>query len=316
MALQHLYKPDHSRQLKKSDLMKKTLIAFSSLFLLTSCREHSRDFDATGTFEAVETIISAEATGMLVQFNAEEGILLQAGEITGFIDSTQLVLKKKQLVSQVRSVLSRKPDVKAQVAALQEQLRQAGHEQQRITRLVQAEAATQKQLDDATAQVAILEKQIKALKSSLGITSSSLYEETGPLQAQLEQVQDQLNKCRLVNPVTGTVLTQYTRQHEMVVAGKPLYKIADLSTIQLRAYITGNQYASLKLNQQVKVRTDDGQGGYKAYTGTVIWISEKAEFTPKTIQTRDERANLVYAIKIRVKNDGFLKIGMYGEMNL
>ena len=294
--------------------MKKTLIAFSSLFLLASCRENSRNFDAAGTFEAVETIISAEATGTLTRFNAEEGRFLRAGEVTGFIDSTQLALKKKQLESQVRAVLSRKPDVNTQAAALQEQLRQAEHEQQRITRLVQAEAATQKQLDDVTAQVAIIKKQMDALKSTLIITSASLNEETGPLQAQLEQVQDQLNKCRLVNPVTGTVLTQYSRQHEMVTAGKPLYKIADLSTIQLRAYITGDQYASLKLNQQVQVRVDDGLAGFKSYTGIVTWISEKAEFTPKTIQTRDERANLVYAVKIRVKNDGFLKIGMYGEM--
>lgn len=283
-------------------------------FTLMSCNRNANKYDASGTFESVETIVSSEATGTIRMLNIEEGQVLNPGDDIGYIDSTQLYLRKKQLLAQVTALLSKKPDVAAQLAALNEQLKQALTEQQRMARLVKADAATTKQLDDMNAQVAIIKKQIAAQESALGITVNSLNEETLPLTIQVEQLNDQLAKCRIINPVKGTVLTKYAEDHETTAMGKPLYKIADLSEIILRAYVTGDQFASIKNGQQVKVLVDDINGTYREYPGIIEWISDKAEFTPKTIQTKDERANLVYAIKIRVKNDGKLKIGMYGEV--
>jgi HlyD family secretion protein len=292
----------------------KNILIISTTLLLASCSGNDNLYDASGTFEATEIIVSAEASGLIKAFNLEEGEVVQAGQYIGSIDSVQLYLNKKQLQAQIQAVLSRRPDVATQIAALQEQLKQAHREQQRISKLLKADAATQKQLDDATAQVAIINKQIEGQRSSLRITSTSLSEETLPLTVQIEQLNDQLEKCRIVNPITGTVLTKYAEPNEMTANGKPLYKVADLSQIILRAYITGDQFAQVKLNQQVQVLVDAQDGNYTTYTGTVVWISDKAEFTPKTIQTKDERANLVYATKIKVKNDGKLKIGMYGEV--
>jgi len=292
---------------------KLTLIAIM-VMVVVSCKNNKNESDASGTFEAVETIVSAEANGTLKELNIEEGQVIEQGKIIGYIDSTQLYLKRKQLLAQVKALLSKMPDVPAQVAALEEQLRQAEREQKRITNLVKADAASQKQLDDINTQINVLKKQINAQQSSLSITASSLSEETGPLKIQVEQLDDQLEKCRIINPVKGTVLVKYAETNEMTMMGKPLYKIADLSTIILRAYITGDQFSQVKTGQAVKVLVDDGKSSFKEYDGVVEWISDKAEFTPKTIQTKDERANLVYALKIKIKNDGILKIGMYGEV--
>lgn len=282
--------------------------------LLASCTDDRSAYDASGTFEAVETIISAEASGVIQELNVQEGQLLQTGQMVGYIDSTQLHLKKRQLQAQIGAVLSRKPNVAIQLAALQEQLHQAIREQQRIANMAEADAATPKQLDDANAQVAVIKKQIAAQRSSLGITASSLTEEASPLEIQIAQLEDQLAKSRIVNPLEGTVLVKYAEANETATVGKPLYKIADLSSIILRAYVTGPQFTQIKLHQQVTVLVDDAAGKYREYEGIVEWISDKAEFTPKTIQTKDERENLVYATKIRVKNDSLLKIGMYGEV--
>ena len=296
--------------------MKTSIIALTFAAALASCSTGENKYDATGTFEAIETIVSAEATGTIQSFNVEEGQVLQSGSTIGYIDSTQLFLKRKQLQAQIRAVLSKKPNITTQLAALLEELDQAEREQRRIANLLKFDAATQKQLDDATAQVAIIKRKISAQESSLGITTASLREETFPLQVQIEQLDDQLTKCKIINAVNGTVLTKYAETYETAVTGKPLYKIADLSNIILRAYITGDQFSQVKLNQKVTVLIDDAEGKYKEYSGTVQWISDKAEFTPKTIQTKDERANLVYAVKIGVKNDGLLKLGMYGEVKL
>jgi HlyD family secretion protein len=302
----------------KLSMKKRNLQILSSVvmavFILASCNNHENDFDASGSFEAEETIISAEAPGTIQQFDLEEGQLLKAGQILGFIDSTQLYLKKRQLESQIKSTLSQKPNISTQIAALQVQLKSAEREQARVSNLLKAGAATQKQMDDMNAQVDMLKKQLAAQRSSLGITSGSITEQTSPLKIQIEQTQDQLSKCRIINPVDGTVLTKYAEAKEMASPGKPLYKIADLSTVILRAYITGDQLSKVKLNQKVKVLVDDGPDKYKTYEGIVTWISDKAEFTPKTIQTKEERANLVYAVKIKVKNDGLLKLGMYAEV--
>ncbi|MGC3944284.1 MAG: HlyD family efflux transporter periplasmic adaptor subunit [Chryseolinea sp.] len=284
-------------------------VAGITLFVI-SCSPKESKYDASGTFEAVETIVSAEATGALKAFNVEEGQVLQPGQQIGYVDSVQLYLKKKQLQAQIRAVLARTPNVSKQLSALYAQLDHARNEQQRVARLLKADAATPKQYDDATAQVSVIERQIEGQQSSLAVTTKGIGEDVLPLQIQIEQLNDQLFRCRIINPVGGTVLVKYAEAFEMTSPGKALYKVADLSTLVLRTYVTGEQLPSIKIDQSVKVLTD----GQSASDGKIEWISDKAEFTPKTIQTKDERANLVYAIKIRVPNDGRLKIGMYGEV--
>ncbi len=291
-----------------------TTILAASVLLIASCGEKKKGFDATGSFEAVETIISAEAAGKLLSFDVEEGQQLKAGQYIGYVDSTQVYLKKQQVSAQIKALLSKKPIVSTQIAALMEQLRAAEREQRRVSSLVKADAATPKQLDDANATIDVIKKQIEAQRSSLEISTRGITNDAYPMTIQVTQLNDQLEKCSIINPVNGTVLSKYAEANEITAPGKPLYKIADLSTIVLRVYITGDQLPKVKLNQQVTVLTDDGNGGYKQTNGTINWISDKAEFTPKTIQTKDERANMVYAMKVKVKNDGSYKIGMYGEV--
>ena len=290
-----------------------TWMALTALLML-SCKQAPQLYDASGSFEAIETLIPADASGIIQQLDIREGQVIDSGQVIGYIDSTQLHLRKKQLEAQIKAVLSKKPNISRQLAAYQVQLDQARHELARIDRLVKADAATPKQLDDAKSMVAVIEKQMEALQSTLSITSEGLSQDTGPLFTQIAQFNDQIRRCVITNPVKGTVLTTYAEPFEMAVPGKPLYKIADLSSIILRAYITGDQLTGRRLGDQVTVMVDDTSGTYKTYSGTIEWISDKAEFTPKTIQTKDERANLVYAMKIRVANDGYLKIGMYGEV--
>ncbi len=294
--------------------MKNIYIIACLLLTVTACHKQEKDIDASGTFEGSEVIISSEATGVVKQLDIEEGQLLEAGQYLGYIDTVQLFLRKKQLIAQIRSTLSQRPDVNKQLAALQVQLSSAEREQKRVASLVKADAATPKQLDDANAQVEMIRRQITAQTSSLGIASGSISQQAHPLEVQVEQLNDQLARCRIINPVKGTVLSKYTEANEISTVAKPLYKIADLGSLVLRAYVTGDLFAKVKLGQTVKVLVDDGAGKYRTYQGTVEWISNKAEFTPKTIQTKDERANLVYAVKIRVRNDGLLKIGMYADV--
>lgn len=294
----------------------KTFIPIGAALLaaLSACKDKQNTFDATGSFEAEETIISAQASGTIIQFDIEEGQTLTAGRKIGYIDSTQLYLRKKQLTTQIRALLGKKPNVSVQLAALGAQLKTAEKEKLRIISLIKADAVPTKQLDDIEATILLIKKQIDAQRSSLEITSEGIGKDALPLYVQIEQLNDQLDKCTIVNPVNGTVLAKYAEANEMAAVGKPLYKIADLSQIILRAYITNNQLASVRLHQKVKVQTDDGKGGFLVTEGIVTWINDKAEFTPKTIQTKEERANLVYAIKVKVKNDGSYKIGMYGEV--
>lgn len=291
------------------------IAAFSGIILFATACKNENTFDASGSFEAVEVIVSAEGNGVLEEFNIEDGQVLQAGQLIGYIDSTQLFLKKKQLEAQIVALLAKRPNIPVQLSSLQEQLKTAEVEQKRITSLLKSDAATTKQLDDVNAQIEIIKKQIEAQKSTLVISSEGINKDVLPLQVQVEQLDDQLQKCKIVNPINGTVLTKYAEQNEMAATGKALYKIADLSTIILRVYISSNQLAQVKLNQKVKVHTDDGTGGFKEDEGTITWINDKGEFTPKTIQTKDERANMVYAIKIRMPNNGVYKIGMYGEVS-
>ncbi|MFI5148806.1 MAG: HlyD family secretion protein [Bacteroidia bacterium] len=293
-----------------------SFLALASAALFTSCNRSASDSDASGSFESVETIISTEAAGTLMQFDVEEGQTLKPGQLVGYVDSMQLYLRKMQLQAQISSTLGQQPDIPVQVAALQTQLAEAEKNQQRTANLFKAKAATQQQLDDMTSQVETLKKQIEAQRSSLGITSHTLNLETTPLQRQIDQLNDQLKKCKVVNPVHGTVLSKYAQAHEVANPGKALYKIAETDTLILRVYITGTQISQIKLGQRVTVQTDDGAKKYRNYNGIIYWVSDKSEFTPKTIPTKEERADLVYAIKVRVPNDGFLKIGMYGQIKL
>ena len=290
------------------------IISTVILLLMGSCENGGNQFDASGAFEAEEVIISAEAMGRIMELNIEEGQILKTGQVIGYVDSTQLFLKKKQLEAQIEAVMSNKPNVSVQLSALQKQLNAATNERKRIENLLKADVATQKQLDDVNTQIEVIKSQMSALKSTLSNSTDNINKNASTLSVQIEQINDQLEKCKIVNPMAGTVLTKYAMANEMGSPGKPIYKIADLSSIILRVYVSGNQLPEIKLNQKVKVNTDDGQGGFNESEGTITWINNKAEFTPKTIQTKDERANMVYAVKVKVKNDGRYKIGMYGEL--
>lgn len=294
--------------------MKKIWFIISAVVVFGSCSNEENTFDATGTFEAKEIIVSTGVAGKIIALNTDEGEQLDANKIVGMIDTTQLYLKKQQLQAQIKAVLSKQPDINTQIASLQEQIKTANSEKIRIDNLLNAGVATQKQADDIRSQIAVLQKQLDAQQSALQITSQSIYQEVAPLTIQIAQIDDQLLQSAIVNPVKGTVLTLYAEQGEYTAPGKAIYKVADLSEMTLRAYISGTQLSNVKLGQKVKVKIDNGEKTYTDMEGIIYWISDKAEFTPKTIQTKEERANLVYGIKIRVPNDGSIKIGMYGEI--
>ena len=289
----------------------KPLFIAATLF---ACSNETSTFDASGAFEATETIVSSEASGKIMALRIEEGQEVKAGEVVGFIDSTQLFLTRLQLIQNRKAILSGRQNVKTQVEALQNELDNAVADKTRIENLVKGQVASQKQLDDAITRVDVIKSRLAALNSTLSTNNSALTEQGSTLAIQLQLVEDQLRKCKIVNPSNATVLVKYSNAFEMTSAGKPIYKIADLSSLTLRAYVSGDQLSSIKLGQKLKVIVDDRQGGSKNYEGSISWISDKAEFTPKTIQTKEERANLVYAVKIIVKNDGFLKIGMYADV--
>lgn len=297
------------------------------VLLLSSCSNSKNDYDATGNFEADEVIVSAEQNGQLLSFSISEGDKIKAGDTVGQIDVTIPTLQKEQAEATISALKSKtfSPEVqndvvKRQLAVQQAQLDQALKEKTRIENLYKEEAATGKQLDDISAQVDQLKKQINVTREQLKLNVSntqtqnrSILSEKNPLEKTVQQFQEQIKKGWIINPISGTVLIRYALKGEFEMIGKPLYKIASMDTLTLKAYVTESKLHEIKTGQQVTVRIDDGDGKYKNYTGIISWISQKSEFTPKTIQTKDERANLVYAIKIRVKNDGYLKIGMYGE---
>jgi HlyD family secretion protein len=289
-------------------------LAAVGIILFSACSPEEKSFDASGSFEAIETIISSEVSGTILELNIEEGQEIQRGYQVAVIDSVQLHLKKAQLEAKYMAILSKSPDIAIQLSALESQLATAEKEKLRISNLLQGDAATKKQLDDINANIEVIKKQIAAQKSTLNITRDGISKDANSIQIQIAQIEDQLKRSRIINPLNGTVLAKYAQKNEITSMGKPIYKIADLSNLTLRAYITGDQLAKIKLNQKVKVLTDNGDGGFNETEGTVTWINDKAEFTPKTIQTKDERANLVYAIKVNVVNDGTYKIGMYGEI--
>ncbi len=295
--------------------MKRIFICCTLPLLAAACGRNG-DFDATGTFEATEVVVSAEAAGRILRFDAEEGDRLEAGRQVGAIDTVQLYLQKLQLERQRASVVSNRPDIAKQVASLREQIAKQQTERRRVENLLRDGAATTKQLDDIDAQIKVLDGQLEAQLSTLRNNAASIDENSSSIELQIARIEDQLAKCRIASPVAGTVLAKYSQAGELASVGRPLMKVADLDRIYLRAYFTSDQLAALKLGQEVTVTADFGGDSRFDYPGRIVWIASESEFTPKTIQTRDSRANLVYAVKIAVENDGRLKIGLYGEVKL
>lgn len=293
--------------------MKYTICGAIALALV-ACGSGDGDYDATGTFEATEVVVSAEQNGRLMTFDAEEGNMVEAGQQVGLIDTVQLFLRAEQIGATKTVYASQRPETEKQIAATREQLAKAKLEYERYSGLVKEGAANQKQLDDAESQMKVLQKQLTAQLSQLNISTNSLNAQISTADVEKLQVLDQLYKCRVISSISGTILESYAECGEYATIGKPLFKAADIEQMYMRAYVTTAQLQNVKIGQTVRVFADYGDGDRKEYEGKVTWISSKSEFTPKTILTDDERADLVYAVKVLVKNDGYIKIGMYGEV--
>lgn len=287
---------------------------FLAALLPVACSNNKTDYDASGIFESTELIVSSQVSGQLMEFTVTEGQQLQAHSYLGYVDTTQLYLKKQQLMASRTAVSSRSTSVPRQIASLKEQIATQKRELARFGNLVKLNAANQKQVDDIQSQLSVLEKQLAAQTELLVNNNQGISGESTALESQIAQIEDQLLKSRITSPIQGTVLTKYAEQGEFTAPGKALFKVSDMQQMYLRAYITSDQLTQLKQGQSVTVYADFGEDKMRTYPGTISWIADKAEFTPKTIQTRNERANLVYAVKIAVTNDGYLKNGMYGEV--
>ena len=292
----------------------KYLMGLVLVLLATACGHKKGNYDASGTFESVETLVSAQANGQIEAFDVIEGQQLTANVEIGYIDTIQLHLKKEQLLANIKSVDSRSYNVALQIASIKQQISKQQTELQRFQNLVKSNAANQKQVDDIQASIDLLQRQLAAQTETLENNNSSISSEVKGLAMQVEQVEDLIRKSIISSPIDGTVLVKYAEIGEIATQGRALFKVADVNNLYLRAYITADQLNKLKLNQTLRVFADFGKKEMQEYAGTITWISDKAEFTPRTILTKDERANLVYAVKITVKNDGYLKIGMYGEV--
>ena len=290
------------------------VLALATLSFTISCSSEEENVDASGTFEAREVIVSSEANGRIINLNLQEGKELIDGEIYGLIDTVQLSLKKRQLQASIDVAATKYQDVSLQTDALKERIKTANKEVKRVKNLISAGAANKKQLDDLNASLLIMKKELAATEYALNSVNKSIDAEINAMKVQLEQIDDQLVRSKIVSPISGIVLAQYAQEGELTGAGKPLFKVADLGNMFLRAYVISSQLTEIKVGQQVTVYADMGQDDSRTYEGTISWISDKAEFTPKTVQTKDERANLVYAVKIAFKNDGYAKIGMYGDI--
>lgn len=283
--------------------------------IISSCSTNKNANDASGVFEAIEVIVSSEANGKILALDITEGKEVKKDQDLGHIDSTQLYLSKLLLEANKQAILSGKPDIKSQIDAIQKEIDRLEHDKKRIERLLKGDVATQKQLDDVNAMIAILNAKLIAQETALHTNVNTINQNSQVVDVQLTQLEDQISKCRITSPINGIILVKYAEQGELTGIGKPIFKVADLSEMILRAYITADQLEYISLGQEVEVSAEYGKDGNKSYKGVVNWISSKAEFTPKTIQTQNERANQVYAIKISIPNDGFIKIGMYGGVN-
>ena len=298
----------------KSSLVIKFL-PFATAVIMAGCSENN-DYDATGIFEATTVTVSAETSGRILSFPVEEGDSVYAGQQVAQIDSTMLMLQLAQLGSQRQSAISSSPDIAAQVASVKAQIAHAEEEKARVERLFASGAATQKQYDDAAARLSTLQGQIQGMTSTLSKNRSAVSGNASAIQYQREQIEQQIERCRILAPESGTILCKYAQRGEFAAPGKPLFKMADLNRIFLRSYFTASQLADIRIGQKVTVTADFGGDSQFEYPGVITWISQESEFTPKSIQTRDSRANLVYAVKIAVKNDGRQKLGQYGEVSL
>ena len=294
--------------------MKKIMILATGLVVLASCGNKDVDYDASGVFETTEVLVSARGTGEIVSLNIEEGQQVKANEELGRLDVTQLELKKDQLKSGKTAATSRKLNTQQQVASISQQIQNLQREKARFEALLKDGAATQKQVDDIGYQIAVLQKQLSAVNEQVSTANTSIDGQSAGFDAQIAQVDDMLRQAVITSPIDGVILSKYAEQGEFAAPGRALFKVADVSQMRLRAYITADLLTNVKIGQKVKVYADQGDKGRKEYEGTVSWISSEAEFTPKTIQTRNERSNLVYAVKIDVKNDGIIKRGMYGDV--
>lgn len=283
--------------------------------MLTAC-DNTPDYDATGIFEATTVTVSAETSGKILSFGIVEGDTVRRGQTLAVLDTSLLVLQQKQIASQRQSAESSSPDIAAQAAALRSEIAHQEHECERFARLLADGATTQKQYDDVKARLAMLKGQLTALLSSLGKNRTSISDNAAAIQYQSEQIEEQIAKCTVTSPLSGSVLVKYAEEGEFATPGRPLCKLADLDNIYLRAYFTVSQLADLKIGREVTVIADFGGDEQYEYPGKVTWIAQESEFTPKSIQTKDSRANLVYAVKITVRNDGRLKLGQYGEVRL
>ena len=293
--------------------MKKYYILLFVLSVLTACNKSDYEYDATGIFESTEVVISAKGQGEIVSLICEEGDEVSAGLALGVIDTTMLSLQKRSLLANQSATITRRLNVSSQVASLNQQKANLILEKERFGKLLQKGAATQKQVDELSYQISVIDKQIAALTEQVSSSNKSIGEQGSALESQVLIIQKQIDDCVIKSPISGTILNKYAEQGEFTAPGKPLLKVADIKNLILRAYITAEQYNQIKIGQKVTVTVD---GQETPYEGAVTWISSKAEFSPKTIQTKDERQNLVYAIKIGVKNDGVIKIGMYGDVKL
>ena len=294
--------------------MRKIFALAGAALMMAACGNKEKSYDATGTFEATETTVFAEQSGALLTFDVNEGDSLAMGREVGLIDTTQTWLKIQQLRATKEVYQSQKPDMERQIAATRQQLVKARQDEQRYRELVADGAAPSKMFDDAANQVKVLQRQLDAQISSLSTNTKALDKQTAAANVQIDQLRDMLHKCHITAPTKGTVLEKYVERGEFVTVGKPLFKIADTQDMYMRAYVTSAQLQNIKLGQKVKVFADYGDNQRKEYDGSISWISSRSEFTPKTILTDDERADLVYAVKVAIKNDGFVKIGMYGEV--
>jgi len=290
----------------------RNLLFLLTIIILGACSGKDDQPDAWGTFEATEITVSAMANGKLLQFNLEEGEILDSGQMVGYVDTTDLELKRRQAVDQRNATASRKANLQAQIDVQEQNRANILIEKQRVENLLKANAATQKQMDDITAKLNLIDKQIIAIQAQF----KGLEDQVNSIDQQIAQVDEAIRNAYIVNPTHGTVLTKFAEPDEVTAFGKPLYKIANLEEMILRVYVTGAQLPHVIIGQEVEVMYDMDEKENTITTGVVSWISPTAEFTPKTIQTKEERVNLVYAVKVRVKNDGSMKIGMPGEMKL
>lgn len=283
----------------------------AALLALGSCTDRSREFDACGQIEATEVLVSAEANGRIIALQVTEGDKLTAGEVVGVIDSVQTYLQKEELVRKRSNTQTKWVDIDRQLASQYAQLNKLKSDRERYQALEAKDAATRKQVDDLVSQIAVTEREIAAQRQNYERNNAGIREELALYDVQIAEKDDQLSKCRIVAPIDGTVLTKFAEAGELVTSGKSLFKLADLKQVYVRAYLTTAQLAEVKLGDTVQVTIEDGTDKPRTYEGRLVWIADEAEFTPKNIQTKDERADLVYAAKIALDNDGYLKLGMY-----